>query len=168
LDEEPKALERLLALYKAHKVVELVKVSICPEDDVILEADEEGVLSCDLCGTVYEPGDCETEIAYSSQPVGVQVVGEASEVIPDRRPEPVLDRKGLLAFICDHFDDEESRTLCFILDVPYDDLPAQGRKAKARELIKHFERQDRLNELLVVLNQERPDAYTKSGLPTVT
>jgi hypothetical protein len=93
---------------------------------------------------------------------------KVSGVIPDRRLEPVLDRKGLLLFICDRFDDEELRTLCFILDVPYDDLPAQGRKAKARELIKRLERQDRLNELLIVLNQERPDTYTKSGLPTVT
>lgn len=93
---------------------------------------------------------------------------KASRVLLDRRPEPALDRKELLVLICDHFDDEELRTLCFILGVPYGDLPARGRKAKARELIKYFERRDRLNELLEILSQERPEAYTKAGLPSVT
>jgi hypothetical protein len=73
-------------------------------------------------------------------------------------------RRRLLAFICDHFDAEELRTLCFDLGVSYDDLPAQGRKNKARELIAYVERRERLGELLELLRETRPDSSARAGL----
>ncbi len=68
LDMEPAALKRLLELYEARGVVESVKVWICPEEGEILEPDEDGALSCDICDTVYQPDDCGTEIAYRPRP----------------------------------------------------------------------------------------------------
>jgi hypothetical protein len=81
---------------------------------------------------------------------------ETPSVSEDAVSRTEANRRKLLAFICDHFDDEELRTLCFDLGVAYDDLPAQGRKNKARELIAHLERRGRLGELLELLNAERP------------
>lgn len=83
LDIEPKALERLLDLCKAHEIVELVKVSICPEDDVILEADEDDALFCDTCDTIYEPDDCETEIAYRPRPTLPTVLASSAPLFTE-------------------------------------------------------------------------------------
>ncbi|MBK7918077.1 MAG: hypothetical protein IPJ94_17840 [Chloroflexi bacterium] len=43
-----------------------------------------------------------------------------------------------------HFDEEELKTLCLSLGLTYDDLPANSRTNKARELVTHLERRDRL------------------------
>jgi hypothetical protein len=56
-----------------------------------------------------------------------------------------------------HFDEGELRTLCFRLNVDYDDLPTSGRANKARELIALLERHDRIPELLKVGRELRPD-----------
>ena len=40
--------------------------------------------------------------------------------------------------------EEELKTLCADLDVNYDDLPAQGREAKAREFVAWLDRHDRI------------------------
>jgi hypothetical protein len=68
LGMEPGSLKRLLRLYKAHGVVERVEIFICPEDSEILEANEEGVLWCDVCEADYQPDECEREIAYRVRP----------------------------------------------------------------------------------------------------
>lgn len=57
-----------------------------------------------------------------------------------------------------HFSEEELKTLCLGLGVDYDDLPANGRINKARELITHLERRDRLAELRVAVATARPNA----------
>ncbi|MCP4424800.1 MAG: hypothetical protein GY803_09930 [Chloroflexi bacterium] len=54
------------------------------------------------------------------------------------------------------FGQEDLRTLCFDLMIDYDDLPAQGRENKARELILYMERRGRLPELLAACEQKRP------------
>jgi hypothetical protein len=68
LDIEPGSLKRLLRLYEAHGVVERVEIFICPKDGEILEANEEGVLWCDVCEADYQPDECEREIAYRARP----------------------------------------------------------------------------------------------------
>jgi hypothetical protein len=68
LNMEPKALERILELYKVHGIVETAQVWICPEDSEILEEDEKGTLFCDVCDIAYKPDDCRSEIAYHLQP----------------------------------------------------------------------------------------------------
>jgi hypothetical protein len=68
LDMELGPLKRLLRLYEAHGVVERVEIFICPEDGEILEANEEGVLWCDVCEADYQPDECEREIAYRTRP----------------------------------------------------------------------------------------------------
>jgi len=56
-----------------------------------------------------------------------------------------------------YYDVEELRTLCFQLDVPYDDLRGEGKRGRARELLLFLERRQRLSELIVLARRERPD-----------
>jgi hypothetical protein len=67
------------------------------------------------------------------------------------------DRVELFEILERHFDREELHTLCFYLGVDYDSLPSRGKTGKARELIRLMSRQGRLNELLDVLKNLRPD-----------
>ncbi len=69
-------------------------------------------------------------------------------------PPPVLTR--LHNTISKHFDDEELRTLCFRLGVDYDSLRAEGKNAKARELVAHMERTGRSPELVAECRKFRP------------
>jgi outer membrane protein assembly factor BamB/tetratricopeptide (TPR) repeat protein len=71
---------------------------------------------------------------------------------------PVLrdERLRLYNLLTQHFDEEELRTLCFSLSVNYDDLRAAGRAGKARELVIYLERRGRLDELMLLCQQERP------------
>lgn len=62
-------------------------------------------------------------------------------------PERIFYIK-LLNLLDKRFDEEELRTLCFSLGVDYDNLPAQGAKNKARELIKYLNRRDRIPALV--------------------
>jgi tetratricopeptide (TPR) repeat protein len=59
-------------------------------------------------------------------------------------------RNQLHQMVVDGFSEEELRTLCFELGLDYDDLPARGRANKARDLISHLERHDRLAELVTL------------------
>jgi len=62
----------------------------------------------------------------------------------------------LRELIIQGFGREELRTLCFDLDVEYDDLPAEGRSGKARELIIYMDNRGRTAELLALCVQRRP------------
>jgi hypothetical protein len=55
------------------------------------------------------------------------------------------------------FDESELRTLCFYLGVDYDNLPDQGKENRARELITHLDRRNRVSELVQIIKQQRPD-----------
>ena len=85
-------------------------------------------------------------------------------VEPEQVEEPKLGSR-LLQFIKRYFDEEELKTLCFSLGENYDDLPAQGRAHKARELIALMQRKSRIPNLLTGLKQARPELYTESELP---
>ena len=66
-----------------------------------------------------------------------------------------------------HFDEEELKTLCLSLGLAYDDLPASGRTNKARELVTHLERRDRLGELQTAVTAVRPNAVWPIATPVV-
>ncbi len=55
------------------------------------------------------------------------------------------------------FNREELRSLCFDLNLDYDSLAGEGKRAKARELVDFFVRRDRLQELATQVQQRRPD-----------
>jgi hypothetical protein len=70
--------------------------------------------------------------------------------------EQVIDRVKLRERIISCFDEEELRTLCFDLEVDYDDLRGEGRAGKARELVVYFERRGRISELVAYCRRVRP------------
>lgn len=61
---------------------------------------------------------------------------------PDSTPHVWLHQ-----ILDEHFNDEELRTLCFDLDVDYDNLSGSNKVGKARELIRYCQRHDWLNKL---------------------
>jgi outer membrane protein assembly factor BamB len=60
-------------------------------------------------------------------------------------------RDGLAA----HFNESELRDLCFELDVDYEDLPGEGKTAKARELVAYHERRGLIPKLAAVCRRLR-------------
>ena len=62
-----------------------------------------------------------------------------------------------------HFGAEELKTLCLYLAVDYDDLPAQGKTHKARELVAYLARRGRLDALLQIGADLRPDIDWEAG-----
>ena len=63
----------------------------------------------------------------------------------------------LLNVLTDRFDVEELKNLCFYLNVDYDNLPAEGKNNKARELVQYLENRQRLSELKELIREQRPD-----------
>ena len=74
------------------------------------------------------------------------------------------DLTRLHQFILEHFDREDLRTLSFDLSVDYDSLPAEGKAAKARELILALGHRHHLDRLLDGLWQARPGPFAQTGL----
>ena len=62
----------------------------------------------------------------------------------------------LLYLLLEGFSREDLKDLCFELGIDYDDLPAEGRSAKARELITYMERRGRTAELVILGAEKRP------------
>jgi nucleoside phosphorylase len=66
-----------------------------------------------------------------------------------------------------HFSDSELRDLCFDLGIDDENLPGQGKGAKARELITYCMRHQRIPELIARLSQLRPHVdWTNRGQVT--
>lgn len=63
----------------------------------------------------------------------------------------------LRRILVERFDEEELRTLCYDLDVSYDDLKGGTRTARARELVAYLERRERLADLIRIGKLQRPD-----------
>ena len=64
----------------------------------------------------------------------------------------------LLQSLARSFTLDELRSLCFELNIPYEDLGGEGLSGKARELLLWAERHGRLPELLAALRRARPAA----------
>ncbi len=57
------------------------------------------------------------------------------------------------------FDQEELQLLCFDLNVEYEDMPGETRRAKAQKIVEYFSRQGRLADLINYCICQRPN-YT--------
>jgi formylglycine-generating enzyme required for sulfatase activity len=66
-------------------------------------------------------------------------------------------RRQLFTILCNRFDLEDLRTLCFLLDVNYDSLRGEGQAARARELIRYAENRGLLPALVEEGRQLRSD-----------
>ena len=64
---------------------------------------------------------------------------------------------GLRQVLIERLSDGELRDFCFELGIDYANLPGEGKAQKARELIAHLGRRNRIPELLTVGRQLRPD-----------
>ncbi len=62
-----------------------------------------------------------------------------------------------------YFGDDELRTLCLLLNIDYESLGGEGKRAKAERLVGYLDRRGRSEELLEKLDQLRP----KVAWPTV-
>ena len=91
----------------------------------------------------------------------VTLLGAACEVAgdPDAAPYDPAALPPLRDFIAGHFDPAELRDLCFDLGVPYDDLPGERHRDRARELVLRFAREGRLPALRAALAAARPAPY---------
>ncbi len=75
---------------------------------------------------------------------------------PEKHVSPTKHLHQLHDKLSETFNEEELRTLCFHLDVEYDDLPGRGRANKARELIGLLERNGRIPDLVTEATKQRP------------
>ncbi len=58
-----------------------------------------------------------------------------------------IDRTLALRILTDRFSADELKTLCFHLGVDADSLPGETHEGNARELIRHLEHRQRLDDL---------------------
>jgi hypothetical protein len=65
--------------------------------------------------------------------------------------------KKLREGLCNHFSQDELKTLLFDLGMDYDGLPGEGKESKVRELVKHYQRRGRLAELVDEVAKQRPE-----------
>jgi len=68
-----------------------------------------------------------------------------------------VDRAGLRELIYQHFNLDELKTICFDLYIKYEDLSEGNLQAKVRELLEFCERNNRLDELVLIASQMRPN-----------
>jgi hypothetical protein len=73
------------------------------------------------------------------------------------------NRANLRNQIADYFTEDELKTICEDLGTPYDNLPGEAKTGKIRELLGKLQRDDRLEDLLVVLKRDRPNAKWLTG-----
>jgi hypothetical protein len=76
---------------------------------------------------------------------------------PTSTPEEQARLTRLREILDARFDREELRTLCFDLGLNYDDLPGEGRAAKARELVARMHQLNRIADLIKVGARMRSD-----------
>jgi hypothetical protein len=69
----------------------------------------------------------------------------------------VPDLRGLRAELISHYNLAELETLCFDLDVDWDDIVGPDKASKTRNLIEYLRRRDALQRLLKMLQTQRPN-----------
>lgn len=67
-------------------------------------------------------------------------------------------RQNLYYLLTTRFNVEELHELCFLLGIPDDELPKQSATKKTRELIGYLERRNRIQDLIDLGSELRPDA----------
>ena len=88
----------------------------------------------------------------AKQQIETEHILEQDEVSTDK-----LDLLNLHQLMDRSFNQEELRTLCFGINVDYDNLQALGKDGKIRELIAYFLRRQELHLLLDICNDMRPN-----------
>ena len=73
----------------------------------------------------------------------------------ERNWETTVAPPNLRQILTQSFNLDELRALCFDLNVDFENLPGEGKFAKAQSLIEHFHNRRRLNVLLTAVRQER-------------
>lgn len=68
-----------------------------------------------------------------------------------------LSRQEIFSILTSKFSLKELKSLCFRLGIDDDILPGQEKDSKSIELIEYLERRDRLNELIKIIEETRPD-----------
>jgi len=68
----------------------------------------------------------------------------------------------LIKILEERFTEGELRTLCFYLEIDYDDFKGTGKSEKAREIVEHFEHREQIDKLLKVGRKLRPDIPWKA------
>ncbi len=71
-----------------------------------------------------------------------------------------------LQLLTERFSEGEIQTLCFHLEVDYENLKGSGKENKARELIDLLDRRCRLAEFMPMIKKYRPDIFEASGSPS--
>jgi hypothetical protein len=75
-------------------------------------------------------------------------------------------RSKLRKLLVNRFTKDELRTLCFDLDLPYEDFP-DSASGLAREMLVYCEKRDRVPELIEAAREMRPDIdWTHLGVIT--
>ena len=64
--------------------------------------------------------------------------------------------RNLRLILTNYFSLEELRVICFDLSVDIDDLPGTGKSSKALELVAYLNMRSRLDELIQLIDKERP------------
>ena len=67
-----------------------------------------------------------------------------------------MDRATLREILSEHFSSDELQTLCFDLNIDFENLGGQSKQAKARDYIAHCERNSRISELVMTVRRLRP------------
>jgi len=91
---------------------------------------------------------------------------DADGQVPEEETPTHADLIKLFETLEKRFGEEDLQTLCFYLNVDYDNLPAGGRATKARGLISYLRRRDRIFDLLEVGEKLRPDIAWEDTLET--
>lgn len=71
---------------------------------------------------------------------------------------PVINKIELSKLIRQHYDLGEFKSLCFELQVAYDDLPGETLTNRVEALVEYLERRGRVQELFNLIKQQRPNA----------
>lgn len=104
------------------------------------------------------------EACYDELVAMVERLGEALDQFgAAASPQPIsqtpsgsVDLVRLHENLAHYFSAEDLQTLCFGLNVDFDDLPGEGKRAKARELVMYMERRGRTADLISRAKKDRP------------
>lgn len=83
--------------------------------------------------------------------------GSSSTAAATSQP-PITNKVELSKLIRRHYDLGEFKSLCFELQVEYDDLPGETLTNRVEALVEYLERRGRVQELLKLIKQQRPNA----------
>jgi DNA-binding Lrp family transcriptional regulator len=160
----PRTLARLLRLYEAGGIIEPIEVYLCPEDDNLLEENEDGALWCDLCEGEYEAEACEREVAYQVRPDVTPRRAPRAPAIAEalgEGPPMGLIRKLLLAA----FTPEMLRRFCtdrpMFREVVNEFGPGQGLDDMVDRVMEYCRTRLLWETLLAAVKEENPRQYER-------